>query len=289
MASPGSERPRARLASFYFRHLAAIDGEVIDWIGDEAPRCVAVDAAHVAVAKDESYAIDRGGRLLMWTPASEPRLILASVAYAAAGESRVLAVLRDGTLVSRRRTEHDWREEARDVAQAWVGDSSDYFVKLDGRLFASGLAHRGQYGDGLLTAVEGWKQVAEDVAFVCAHTGHAVLLRRDGTVEGAGGNRFGPLGRHGFGDKADRWGPIFSGAERVATGARHTLAVDRGGTLWIWGENEGLDPKRILEGVVDVAAGDCESLALTHDGRLWRWRTGAAPAPAFPPLPPACP
>jgi alpha-tubulin suppressor-like RCC1 family protein len=274
---------RSRLAAFYFRHLAALGGEVLDWAGDEPPRRVAIDAAHVAVAKDESYAIDRSARLLAWTPATEPRPILESVAYAAAGESRVLAVLRDGTLVSRRRTEHDWREEARGVAQAWVGDSSDYYVTLDGRLFAAGLAHRGQYGDGLLAAVDGWKQVAEGVAFACAHTGHAVLLRRDGTVEGTGGNRFGPLGRHGFGDKADRWGPIFAGAVRVATGARHTLAIDRGRALWIWGENESLDPKQVLRGVVDIAAGDCESLALTDDGRLWRWRTGAAPAPAVAP------
>jgi hypothetical protein len=285
MASAEPRPGASLLAAFYFRRLAAIDGEVLDWKDDEPPRRVAIDASHVTVAKDESYAIDLGGRLLMWTPAGEPRPILASVAYAAAGESRVLAVLRDGTLVSRRRAEHDWRTEARDVAHAWVGDSSDYYVTLDGRLFAAGLAHRGQYGDGLLTSVEGWKQVAEDVAFVCAHTGHAVLLKRDGTVEGTGGNRFGPLGRHGFGDKADCWGPIFAGAVRIATGARHTLAVDRDRTLWIWGQNEGLEPKRALERVVDIAAGDCESVALTADGRLWCWRTGAPPAPAFPPSP----
>lgn len=37
-----------------------------------------------------------------------------------------------------------------------------------------------------------------------AHTGHALYLRRDGVVLATGGNRYGPLGAHGLGDKADR-------------------------------------------------------------------------------------
>jgi hypothetical protein len=41
---------------------------------------------------------------------------------------------------------------------------------------------------------------------VRAHIGHALYLylRRDGVVLGTGGNRYGPLGAHGLGDKADR-------------------------------------------------------------------------------------
>ena len=42
---------------------------------------------------------------------------------------------------------------------------------------------------------------------------------------GTGGNRFGPLGAHGLGDKADRWGRVFDGARAIATGSRHSLAI----------------------------------------------------------------
>ena len=67
---------------------------------------------------------------------------------------------------------------------------------------AKGLAHRGQYGDGRLTATAGFVVTAHDVVTVKAHTGHAVHLARDGVVMGTGGNRFGPLSSHGLGDKA---------------------------------------------------------------------------------------
>ena len=40
-------------------------------------------------------------------------------------------------------------------------------------------------------------------------------------VLGTGGNRFGPLSRHGLGDKADRWAPIFDGAHEKS----HHLAL----------------------------------------------------------------
>jgi alpha-tubulin suppressor-like RCC1 family protein len=268
----------SRIAAFYVRKLAACDGMVASFAGDEPPHRIAIDAMHVAVARDAGYAIDGAGRLWRFGAEAGPTALLDGVAYAAAGESRVLAVTNDGQLLSLRPGRSEWTCEATGVTQAWVGDSSDYYVAADGRLFVTGLAHRGQYGDGTLEAVQGWKHVADEVAFTCAHTGHAVILRRDGTVQGTGGNRFGPLGRHGFGDKADRWATLFDGAVRIASGARHTLALRIDGSVWIWGENEGLDPKRVLDDILQIAAGDDDSLALARDGRLWHWRTGAKPA-----------
>jgi alpha-tubulin suppressor-like RCC1 family protein len=90
------------------------------------------------------------------------------------------------------------------VVEACIGDSAHYFVRRDGEVFVKGLAHRGQYGDGLLQSSDAFVATARDAVAVRAHTGHAIHLTRDGTVMGTGGNRFGPLSHHGLGDKADR-------------------------------------------------------------------------------------
>lgn len=165
---------------------------------------------------------------------------------------------------------------ASDIVTAGVGDSADYYVTRAGRLFVKGRAHRGQYGDGKLTSTNGFVSTAEGVAGVSAHTGHALILKTDRGVWGTGGNIYGPLGRHGYGDKATRWGLIFDGATAIATGSSHSLAIDRSGNLWIWGRNERLDPRRVMSGVTAVAAGTSATIALGA-GDLWQWEAGAHP------------
>ncbi len=166
---------------------------------------------------------------------------------------------------------------ADNVAAACIGDSADYFIARDGTLFVKGLAHRGQYGDGKLTATAHFVPTARDAVAVKAHTGHAIVLQRDGTVLGTGGNRFGPLSSHGLGDKADRWGPIFDGAVAIATGSRHSAALRADGSLWVWGDGFEIAPKKLFEGVAEVAAGDTATLALTRAGALWQWERGRGP------------
>jgi alpha-tubulin suppressor-like RCC1 family protein len=161
---------------------------------------------------------------------------------------------------------------------AWVGDGADYYIDPAGGLFVRGKAHRGQYGDGRLAESPGWTRVAGDAVAVVAHTGHALYLRRDGAVLGTGGNRFGPLGRHGLGDKADTWGVIFSAASQIATGSRHSLAIRADGMLWIWGAGAGLEPAPVLSNVVAAGGGLEDSVALTADGAVWNWGLGQAPA-----------
>ena len=111
---------------------------------------------------------------------------------------------------------------------------------------------------------------ARDAVAVRAHTGHAIHLRRDGVVMGTGGNRYGPLGAHGLGDKADRWGRVFDEATAIATGSRHSLAIRADGGLWAWGEGFAIAPARILDQVSAVAAGDSATIA----------RRTAAPSPS---------
>lgn len=69
----------------------------------------------------------------------------------------------------------------------------------------------------------------------------------------------------------------------VAAGNSHTLALDKDGTLWVWGSNywgqvgNGTTTQRaprvqhVLTGVSAIAAGYSHSVALKHDGTVWTW------------------
>ena len=170
---------------------------------------------------------------------------------------------------------------ASDVIAANIGDSANYYVRRDGTLFVKGLAHRGQYGDGKLEPADGYISVASEVTTVKTHTGHALILTRNGTVMGTGGNIYGPLGRHGIGDKAVAWGAIFHGATAIATGSSHSLAIKADGALWRWGRDIGLEPVKVLDRVAAAAADQSGSIALLQDGSLWQWERGETPERHF--------
>ena len=68
----------------------------------------------------------------------------------------------------------------------------------------------------------------------------------------------------------------------TAYGANHSLALQRDGTVWSWGDNSfgqlgdgttipSLDPLLVigLTEIVAVAAGENHSVALTEDGTVW--------------------
>jgi hypothetical protein len=165
---------------------------------------------------------------------------------------------------------------ADDILTAAIGDSASYFVSQQGALFVQGKAHRGQYGDGKLSSTERFIQTSNNVIQVVAHTGHALLLKKNGKVMGTGGNYYGPLGRHGYGDKAISWGVIFEGASAIATGSSHSLAIKQDQSLWMWGRGVGLDPKKIMSDVTAVAAGNSITIALS-DNALWQWDRGGKP------------
>ena len=265
------------LASYYDRHMAVIDGIAFGWQAQGQPRPMRPDVSAVGVGSDDFFALTSAGVLLRWTgDAAAATELMAGVARFAAGASGWFAIDRAGVL---------WqgghgkalRRVADDVVAASIGDSADYFITRDGRLHVQGLAHRGQYGDGRLQATPGFTVTAADAVAVKAHTGHAIHLRRDGVVMGTGGNRYGPLSSHGLGDKADRWGPIFSAAVAIATGSRHSLALRADGSLWAWGEGYAVEPLRLRGNITAVAAGDTATVALSADGALWQWDGGRGP------------
>ncbi len=267
------------LASYYDRHMALQGNVAYGWVGNGQPRRLMDGVVQVGVSEKAFFALLVDGSLKTWTDQPESAITLMhQVKRFAAGASGWFAIDTAGVL---------WHSAggmtvkriAQDVIDACIGDSADYYISKNGTLYTKGLAHRGQYGDGKLTATNEFVATATEVVSVKAHTGHAIHLQSDGTVMGTGGNRFGPLSSHGLGDKADRWGAIFQGAIRIATGSRHSLAIRSDGSLWAWGEGFATAPAKLLDNVVDIAAGDTATFARTRDGTLWQWDAGVRRAP----------
>ena len=266
------------LASYYNRHMAVVDGVAYGWEGQAQPRRLRAGVSQVGVGRDAYFALLDNGELLRWADQNDPATRLSQgVASFAAGHSGWFAIDRAGVLWHGRGSTATGVRVADSVVAASVGDGADYYVTTEGALHVTGLAHRGQYGDGRLTETPGFVATARDVVAVKAHTGHAIHLRRDGVVLGTGGNHFGPLSGHGLGDKADRWGPIFSGAVAIATGSRHSAAIRADASLWAWGEGFAIEPKKLLEQVLAVAAGESATIARSADGALWQWDGGGVP------------
>jgi hypothetical protein len=265
------------LASYYERHMAIVDGAAFGWTGSDPPRRMLDGVKQVGVTKSSYLALKADGSLLRWTAdGRDASRIMGGVASFASGQSGVFAIdtLRVlwhiGSSGSPQRI-------ASGVIAASIGDGADYYVTADGGLYVKGAAHRGQYGDGLLRTTAEFVKTAAEAVDVKAHTGHAIYLSRNGDVLGTGGNIYGPLSTHGFGDKAIRWGKIFDGAKGVATGASHSAALRKDNTLWVWGAGYGPSPRLALENVAVVAAGSSDTLALTSDGALWQWQAGQRP------------
>jgi len=285
-----SDSTSPRLAAYYDLKMLLCDKVAYQWRGNDLPKPVANDVIQVGVGRNASYVLTTTGQLMTWSGSpNEKQELLNQVTWFVAGETGVIAARTDNTVGYLARSK-GWfgegeisRPERIDttITTASIGDSANYYVTRNGKLFVKGRAHRGQYGDGKLTPSTEFISVANDVVAIKAHTGHAILLKKDGTVMGTGGNIYGPLGHHGIGDKAIRWGNIFQGASAIATGSSHSLAIGQDGSLWQWGRNIGLDPEIALNDVTDAAADQSGSIALRSDNSLWQWERDQKPEKHF--------
>jgi len=275
-ASADSSSPL--LAAYYDRQMAIVDGVAYAWLGMNDPMRVSTKAIQVGVGRNSYYTLTSSGELLALRGAAErPAAIMTGVIRFAAGRSGVLAIRSDDTLWWIEQSAKEPKKIAANVSDAAVGDGANYYITKPGELYVKGKAHRGQYGDGKLLSSKTFVQTASGAEKVAAHTGHAIMLGRNGNVLGTGGNIYGPVGRHGLGDKAIRWSKIMSDAAAIATGSSHSLAIRRDGTLLAWGSEYGPEPVAVMSRVTAVAAGSSTTIALTQDGRLWQWDRGQKP------------
>ena len=272
-ASADSSSPA--LAAFYDRQMAIIDGVAYGWEDDDTAKPVANDAIQVGVGRSAFYVLNRSNELRRYNDDFEQSaLLMSGVAKFAAGRTGVLAIKADDSLWLIAANSKKSTKIADNVDTAAVGDGANYYITKSGALFVKGKAHRGQYGDGRLKSTDQYIQTASQVSQITAHTGHAILLNDNGDVLGTGGNIFGPVGKHGLGDKAVRWSKIMGGARAIATGSSHSVAISRDNTLFAWGSEYGVEPVAIMKDVQAVAAGSSTTIALTQDGRLWQWERG---------------
>jgi alpha-tubulin suppressor-like RCC1 family protein len=139
------------------------------------------------------------------------------------------------------------------------------------------------------------------VTAVAAGGGHALALRRDGTVWSWGYNGFfypaapkaGQLGTDALEiGTSPRKVEGLSDVIAIAAGSGHSVALRRDGTVWVWGSNaygqlgDGTAPREAgdvtawrarpgqvggLTDVIAIAAGGNHTLALKRDGTVWSW------------------
>lgn len=267
------------LHAYYDRFIAIVDGKVFAWHEDKQPARISIkDAAQVGTDNSGYFILTKAGDLFRSDRvSSSPKIIAIGIAKFSSGKSGLLLIDTAATLRWRTEAGKSPQTLANNIVAAAVGDGANYFINRQGGLFVRGLAHRGQYGDGRLRSTKTFVQTARSVSQIKAHTGHAILLSHNGDVLGTGGNIYGPVGKHGLGDKAVRWSKIASRMKSIATGASHSFAIDHMNNLFAWGSDYGVQPKQIMKQVRAVAAGSRSSIALQMDGSLWQWRGAGQP------------
>ncbi|MGI9521626.1 MAG: hypothetical protein ACR2PG_08260 [Hyphomicrobiaceae bacterium] len=265
-----------KLAAYYDRQMAIVAGRVFAWKGREPPTVIPFTARQVGVGRNRYYVLTNDGKLIVLRENGDQHAVLMhGIARFAAGDSGVLAIANDRVLWWL--TGATKQRMADDVAVAAVGDGANYYITSSGDLFVKGRANRGQYGDGRLKSTKQFVQTASNAVHIAAHTGHAIMLLANGDVVGTGGNIYGPVGKHGLGDKAIQWSNIMSDVRAIATGSSHSLAIRRNGTLVAWGNGYDTAPMPILGDVVAVAAGSRTTIALKSNSTLWQWNRGQKP------------
>jgi len=171
---------------------------------------------------------------------------------------------------------------------------NEFFVDLDGNLWASGANDFGQLGNG--TTMDNFNEMTLVLTGVRSarrglDTGFAI--KEDGTLWAWGRNNFGQLGD---GTTVNRHTPvkIMDGVSDVSTGAHlrvgtlyQTFAIREDGTLWAWGRNDfgqlgdGTTvnrhaPVEIMDGLATdgwerVVPTLYYTFAIREDGTLWAW------------------
>jgi alpha-tubulin suppressor-like RCC1 family protein len=229
-----------------------------------------IGAPAVVAAETHSLAMSAGGTVYAWgdnsagqlglgnnTPRLEPTAVpnLANVVAVAAGRAHSLALRSDGSVVS-------WG--ANDQGQLGLGN---------------------QTGQNSPQAVAG----LTNAVAIAAAGDQSFAVRSDGTLWAWGDNDGGQLGD---GTNSDRSQPVQvqglvnanAFVVAIAASPTHTLAVDRVGRAFAWGDNSFGQhgdtavasrnaPFQVpgISEVVGVAAGAGFSLAVNLDAQLWSW------------------
>jgi alpha-tubulin suppressor-like RCC1 family protein len=129
-----------------------------------------------------------------------------------------------------------------------------------------------------------------NIVAICAGDIHTLALASNGIVWAWGYNDYGQLGDGG----AENYSAVpvmvvgLTNVIAIAVGANHSLALDGGGQLWAWGDDEyeqlgdggvayGVNlPMQVvgMTNIISIAAGTDASVAVDGNGNLWQWGQG---------------
>ncbi|MCL2373873.1 MAG: hypothetical protein FWC65_01350 [Treponema sp.] len=188
------------------------------------------------------------------------------------------------------------------VVDVFAGVADVFFLRADDTLWATGYNHEGQLGVGHITQrgiipageTPSLARIYGDAGepfsgarFVAAGENHAVILRNDGSIWGAGDSSRGELGMQGGQHlvfvRLNMAGAPPSGATAIAAGNNSTFFISTDNSLWAAGFNHfgelGLGNRdaqfsfaqveRAGNNASGVASGMHHTALLKTDGTLW--------------------
>lgn len=184
-------------------------------------------------------------------------------------------------------------------SQCWkavsVGYSHTVAIAGNGTLWAWGLNHFGELGDGTTVSKNLPVQISTDTDWKSISAGSGatafnLATKENGTLWSWGSNIYGQLGN---GTRVNSSIPIQVGTDTdwsiISAGYLHALAIKNNGTLWSWGGSndyalgfacnagsvyDKLVPTQLgTDTWKSASAGDTYSVAVKTDGTTWGWGT----------------
>jgi alpha-tubulin suppressor-like RCC1 family protein len=179
--------------------------------------------------------------------------------------------------------------------QISAGNSFSLAIDKNGRAWAWGNNSSGQLGDNSVTSKLTPVSVLGAIKTFCQiSTGTSISLAIDknGRAWGWGANSSGQLGDNSITSKltpVSVLGAIKTFCQ-ISAGASHSLAIDKNGRAWAWGNNSSgqlgdnsitskLTPVSVLGAIktfCQISAGINHSLAIDKNGRAWGWGLSSA-------------
>jgi alpha-tubulin suppressor-like RCC1 family protein len=239
--------------------------------------------------------------------------VFKNVVAISAGESHSLLLTNNGNVYSSgynkygqlgtgdNKTYYKWQKVLTGVVAISAGSEHSLALKRNGTLWATGRNAFGQYGIGKVRGRSKWVKVLSKVkAIDCHNSSSSLAIKKDKTLWVTGWNLSNQLGIKKIALSDDEWidedeessahqyewVKVMKKVEKVSAGRDHSIATQKGGSIWVTGDNrlgqlgtgDGQsrgDWTQILleEGHLslglDVCAGRNNSLAITSGGLLW--------------------